>query len=492
MDWFRASLLVISIFGVIAISEIFRRIFKLDPEVTRKVVHISVGIAVFPAPIIFSSLFPVIAIALFFIAVNFLSLRMRLFKGMDSVERQTFGTVYYPLAFLILVLVFWKDHPAIISISMLTLALGDALAAIVGEGVKNPNLYNLTGDKKSIQGSTAMFLTTMLIVAISLYFTSDSIQWWGKTFVLTVKDIILIALLTALFTTVFEAIGSYGFDNLFIPISSSFMLYSLVIMDRLNQFLIAFALAILIAVISYKLKFLSLNGAVGTFILAVIIFGVGGWRWTLPILIFFVLSSLISKIGKRKKENFEFIFEKSSTRDFYQVMANGGIAGLIAVIYQFSQNEIFYFAYLGSISAATFDTWATEIGTLFSTKPRLLTNFKRVEPGTSGAVSLKGSLGGLIGSIIIFSSAMLWIKFNFAGLLVVVLSGLFGGFVDSFLGSTLQAQYRCNVCSKTTEKKFHCGNLTSLVRGKRWINNDFVNFACTSAGALSGLILMII
>jgi uncharacterized protein (TIGR00297 family) len=492
LDWLWAFLLVISIFGVIAISEILRKIFKFDPEVTRKVVHISVGVAVFPAPIIFSSSLPVIAIALFFIVVNFLSIKMRLFKGMDSIERQTFGTVYYPLAFLILVLVFWENHPAIISISMLALALGDALAAIVGESVKNPKIYNLTGDKKSIQGSLAMFFTTALIVALSLYLTSDSIQWWRQNLKLSVEEIILISVLTALFTTVFEAIGSYGFDNLFIPISSSFMLYSLVVMDGLSQFSLAFALAILIAVISFKLKFLSLNGAVGTFILAVIIFGVGGWKWTLPILAFFVLSSLISKIGKRKKENFDLIFEKSSTRDIYQVMANGGIAGLIAVIYQFFQNEIFYFAYLGSISAATFDTWATEIGTLFSTKPRLLTNFKRVEPGTSGAVSLKGSVGGLIGSIIIFSSAMLWVKFNFVRLLVVVLSGLFGGFVDSFLGATLQAQYKCNVCSKTTEKKFHCENFTSLIRGKRWVNNDFVNFVCTSAGALSGLVLMIV
>jgi uncharacterized membrane protein len=115
-----------------------------------------------------------------------------------------------------------------------------------------------------------------------------------------------------------------------------------------------------------------------------------------------------------------------------------------------------------------------------------------LNPGTSGAVSFKGSVGGLIGSIIIFSSAMPWVKFNFVRLLVVVLSGLFGGFVDSFLGATLQAQYKCNVCSKTTEKKFHCENFTSLIRGKRWVNNDFVNFVCTSAGALSGLVLMIV
>lgn len=138
MDWVYAVLLVLSIFGVIGVSEILRKIFRFDPEVTRKVIHISVGVAVFPAPLIFSSSIPVIAVAIFFIVVNFLSLRVKLFKGMDSVARQTYGTVYYPLAFLILVISFWRNYPALISISMLILAIGDAVAAIVGESVKSP------------------------------------------------------------------------------------------------------------------------------------------------------------------------------------------------------------------------------------------------------------------------------------------------------------------------------------------------------------------
>ncbi|CUU09983.1 TIGR00297 family protein [Candidatus Kryptobacter tengchongensis] len=492
MDWINAILLVLGIFGVIGVSEVLRKIFKFDPEVTRKVVHITVGVAVFPAPVIFKSIVPVVVIALFFIVVNFLSLRFKVFKGMDSIERQTYGTVYYPLAFLILVLVFWGRNPAIISISMLILALGDAFAAIVGEGIKNPKLYNLTGDKKSVQGSSAMFLISFLVVLIFLSLTGGSTSWWGNNLNLTFGEIVLISILTALFVSVVEGLGSYGFDNLFIPLASAFMLYSLVIVDKLNQFLLGFILALLISVISYRLKFLTLNGAVATFLLAVIIFGSGGWKWTVPILTFFVLSSLISKIGKKRRKKFDLIFEKTSTRDIYQVLANGGIAGVIALIYNFYPEEILYYMYLASVSAATFDTWATEIGTLLLSRPRLITNFKPVEPGTSGGVSFKGTIGGIIGSVLIFSSATLWVKWNLFKLVSIIFAGFVGSFVDSLLGATLQAQYKCNACSKVTEKKFHCDGVADLIRGKSWVNNDFVNFICTASGALTGLVIVVI
>ncbi len=492
MDWLRSILFVLSIFVVIGVSEILRRIFGFNPEVTRKVVHISVGLAVFPAPLIFSSSIPVIAIALFFIAVNFLSIKLEIFKGMDTVSRQTYGTVYYPLAFFILVLAFWNKYPALVSIPMLILAIGDAFANIVGGAVKRPVVYNLTGDGKSIQGSIAMFVVSFFILFLSLIFTRPSKLWWGDVLNTSFIQIFFISFLTALFATVVEGAGSYGLDNFFIPIASAFMLHSFIVADKFGQFLVAFILAFLIAVISYRFKFLSISGSVGTFILAVVIFGVGGWKWTVPILTFFVLSSLISKVGKERRKKFDLIFEKSSTRDIYQVFANGGIAGLSAFIYHFYPNEIFYYAYLASVSAATFDTWATEIGTLFLSKPRLITNFKPVEPGTSGGVSIKGTIGGVVGSILIFLSATPWIEWDAAKLAIVIIAGFIGSLIDSFLGATIQAQYRCYVCSKVTERKIHCNEFAELIRGNKKFNNDFVNFVCTMSGAFAGLILMII
>jgi uncharacterized membrane protein len=65
--------------------------------------------------------------------------------------------------------------------------------------------------------------------------------------------------------------------------------------------------------------------------------------------------------------------------------------------------------------------------------------------------------------------------------------------MDSLLGATLQAQYRCPVCRKITEKTSHCGQeIIPLERGYRMINNDVVNFCNTVAGGLLGGLLYLI
>jgi uncharacterized membrane protein len=67
-----------------------------------------------------------------------------------------------------------------------------------------------------------------------------------------------------------------------------------------------------------------------------------------------------------------------------------------------------------------------------------------------------------------------------------VVSGAIGSLADSLIGGTIQSQYRCSVCGKTTERKRHCdGHVTELVQGYRWINNDVVNFAASIVGAVT-------
>ncbi len=253
----------------------------------------------------------------------------------------------------------------------------------------------------------------------------------------------------------------------------------------IGQFVLGIFLAAAIVVVSLRFHFLKPSGVAATFLLAIIIFGIGGWQWTVPILIFFVASSLLSKFGKKRKSAFDLLFEKSDTRDAGQVAANGGVAGMLVLCQCIvPSNEFWYPLYLASLAAVTADTWGTEIGVLAHGSPRSILTMKRVETGTSGGVSLAGIVGGACGAFLIALSGSGWFHFDVRLIVFVIFSGIAGSLADSFLGATIQAQYRCVVCGKVTEKKRHCEKDTVLVRGVRWINNDAVNWACAIVGVV--------
>jgi uncharacterized protein (TIGR00297 family) len=375
------------------------------------------------------------------------------------------------------VLLFWNSHAEIVSLSMLALGLGDASAAIVGESIRNPVLFHLTSDKKSVQGSTAMFITTALGLAVGLtYF--DGVRYSGQTMAIAVGS-------SAAIATAWEALSSRALDNLTIPLSVSFVLYYVLIptpMQDTVQFASGTILGIAIGVTAYYARFLRASGAVATFLLASLVYGVGGWKWTVPILTFFALSSMLSKIRSSRKNEAEKLFEKTGTRDAGQVAANGGIAGILVLVSYIFQGVELYAVYLGAVAAVTADTWGTEIGTFISGRTVSIFSMKTVPPGTNGGISLAGLFAALAGALAIALAAIPW-NVDGASVFFIMVAGVIGSAVDSLVGSTLQARYSCQSCGKITEHKVHCGGPTLLIGGVSWINNDTVNWICAAAGA---------
>lgn len=176
------------------------------------------------------------------------------------------------------------------------------------------------------------------------------------------------------------------------------------------------------------------------------------------------------------------------------MLANGGIASLFAGLhFFFPQASWTWMAFAASLAAVNADTWATELGVLNPSMPRLIKNWKPVERGTSGGISVTGTLAATGGAALIAVLAgLLGPSGNFWGVTgVAILGGLLGSLFDSFLGATVQAIYRCPHCDKETEKHpLHtCGTVTVQLRGWRWLNNDMVNVGCTLVGALIGFVL---
>ncbi|MGD8777806.1 MAG: DUF92 domain-containing protein [Ignavibacteria bacterium] len=246
----------------------------------------------------------------------------------------------------------------------------------------------------------------------------------------------------------------------------------------MEKILISVLAGLFIVLISLKFKFLTRSGALATFILAVIIFSLGGIKWSVPVFTFFIFSSLLSKLKRKTKSNSEIYFEKTSTRDHWQVLANGGLGAVFLIADQFVSLDLFYFLYVSSFAAVCLDTWSTEIGTMFKTKTYNVLSLKKIDQGKSGGISVIGFAGGFAGVLLLSFSGYYWINNNgIYYLLIIIISGMLGNLFDSVMGAALQSRYKCIKCLQITEKRIHCQSEAELERGYRWINNDFVNFS---------------
>lgn len=195
-----------------------------------------------------------------------------------------------------------------------------------------------------------------------------------------------------------------------------------------------------------------------------------GLRWPGLVVLtaFFLSGSLLTQLAERR----------GPRRDARQVLANGGVAALAALLGSWPGAA-------GAVAAATADTWATEIGAFSPIPPRLVTSWRRVTRGSSGGITLLGTLGGCAGAALIAGLAVsLSPQGTAPGFAPLAVAGVAGMLVDSVLGATLQGKYECPACDARFERgNTVCHESVRLTSGQRWLDNDAVNFAATVVGA---------
>ncbi len=261
---------------------------------------------------------------------------------------------------------------------------------------------------------------------------------------------------------------------------------------------IGFILAIIVAALAWRAGSLSTSGAFAATITGGLIFGLGKLPWAILLLTFFITSSALSRAFKKRKASLVEKFSKGDRRDWAQVSANGGLGALLAVGFFIPPHyEWLWLAFSGAMAAVNADTWSTELGVISPVAPRMITSGQKVERGTSGGITLVGTLAALGGAVLIAIAAVVLVPGQswLIRLGVIVMGGLVGSLVDSVLGASVQAIYWCPTCNKETERHptHTCGSPTSQVRGWSWFNNDVVNFACSITGAIvsAGLWLLL-
>jgi uncharacterized protein (TIGR00297 family) len=121
---------------------------------------------------------------------------------------------------------------------------------------------------------------------------------------------------------------------------------------------------------------------------------------------------------------------------------------------------------LAALAEAAADTVSSEVGQVLSSRPRMITTLRCVDPGTDGAISLFGTLAGMAAAGIVAALGTLAMRGDSTMFWISCAGAVFGLFVDSLLGATLERL--------------------------GWLNNDLVNFLSTASAAAFALGLLAI
>jgi uncharacterized protein (TIGR00297 family) len=247
------------------------------------------------------------------------------------------------------------------------------------------------------------------------------------------------------------------------------------------------------------------GGAMVGMALGTIIFAVGSPFFWLILMAFFVSSTGLGWVRSVEKEALKSMHQKGSRRDLFQVLANGGMGTLMALLFGLTRDPAWAAGFAVSFASSNADTWASELGVLSRNDPVSLLRLRPVPRGISGGVSLAGCAASLAGAIfiaLIFAAENLSLRLLSGGFIrvaaFVAAGGFLGSLLDSLLGGTLQAQYvraagDANLARPAllvTERAFTDEGVPNrLARGLAFVNNDVVNFASCAAVTFAAVLL---
>ncbi|KDP32330.1 hypothetical protein JCGZ_13255 [Jatropha curcas] len=266
--------------------------------------------------------------------------------------------------------------------------------------------------------------------------------------------------------------------------------------NMLTQPLIAVLISSFIAIKAYRKKSLNFSGAIAGFLVMTIHFAVN-YRFGAVLLVFFLTSSKLTKVGEEKKRRIDADFKEGGQRNWIQVLFNSGIATVLALAtwklagwedkcLDTKESTLvvsLFGGIIGHYSCCNGDTWSSELGVLSDAQPRLITTFKPVRRGTNGGVTIAGlvaaaAAGSVVGlTFVLIGFFTTKCEYNVAlkQLLIIPLAavaGLCGSLIDSILGATLQFSGFCTVRNKVVGKP---GPTVKKISGLRILDNNAVN-----------------
>ena len=199
---------LVAIFILLCINEFWWRTKKSHKELSRKFIHITIGVftAFWPFYLSFTA---IKYLSLAYLIVVIISKKLKIFRSVHEVERNTWGEVYFALS--VGLLAFLTHNKWLYAASLMQMALADGLAAVIGVTYGRASQYKIFGYTKSVVGSLTFFLVSFVILAV--FKESGHLS-------LNLATLGLISLSA----TFIENMGVMGLDNLLVPMLVLFLL----------------------------------------------------------------------------------------------------------------------------------------------------------------------------------------------------------------------------------------------------------------------------
>jgi len=366
----------------------------------------------------------------------------RWFRPAEAARKYYSGITLYPAAILLL-LVAMPDRRDIVAAAWGVLAFGDGMATLVGRNLRSPRIPWNRG--KSVAGSVAFVLAGGA--------AGSFLCWWCRPVIVPPPYpwfSLAMPFVAALAAAAVETIPIRLDDNISVSVTAGAVLWcaSLVSEDLIagtaasSRAALPAALAVNtgVAAAGYFARTVTAPGAVVGATLGLTIQLTAGWGgWTL-LIVTFALAVVTSRLGLRRKTLLGIAEERGGRRGAGNAFANTGVAAIAAVLSALTYaTGPALAAFVAALAAGGSDTAASEIGKAWGRRTYLVRTCRPVPPGTSGAVSLEGTVAGLIGAFGLGGLGVAAGLIPAGALLPVVAGATIGAFAESVLSSTLEA-----------------------------------------------------
>ena len=326
---------------------------------------------------------------------------------------------------------------------------GDGIATIlrVTEQAKHGSLDDISYSGRRVKPEsvrvslTLLFVGTVFASLIGLWIT-----YWTEP--IPFQLIFFISVIGAVTGALLECVSTKIHDNITVPIGSAMVMWlfaSFGYSVSYTYMLLAFAFALVLGYLAYRAGIADMSGLLSATLVGVLIIAFTDVWWFLLLLTFYLLGGGFTNYKYGYKQSLGIAQGKGGARGYKNVFSNSLVAIVASIGYTIFPHaaNIFLYIYLGSVATATGDTLASEIGTTYKGKPRMITTLKEVEPGVDGGVSSLGEIAAIFGSMVIALFALLVgvieiDQYYLLGMSIITISGFVGTNIDSLLGATMQ------------------------------------------------------